>query len=381
MMVERNSPSLQPGEIISVSSNNPLSSDEPASSKKPASLETSTRDEPDTTANTGCFRSILWNLRKGFFNDYIPDNLYATDFKLLFILTAIYTSLIFQFRQTGNEEAADDADSGRLFKINSVWTNHSISGGVSDRVLWNCRIDSETDAYYKTLYLGLIILYCMVVVVYIIASVIINTMVAFAVSKVKIHKEDDLGIHPYYLDTVADDIKIIHQLREMLKVLKYRWFKAKNMEELEREIRHSKKITEKLLRFKTERHFENWLTVLYIIPRIETIVMLSILTLALTSYDIHPIGCLSHIGVSYNETESSVELMFSDNVKRYQKLSLLLIPILLLIWLLLKLIQFSLLPRSKWGLRIEKLDKRKYCSCAFKITTQSKSDNDEQTNV
>ena len=50
---------------------------------------------------------------------------------------------------------------------------------------WNCHIDSETDAYYKTLYLGLIILYCMVVVVYIIASVIINTMVAFAVSKVK----------------------------------------------------------------------------------------------------------------------------------------------------------------------------------------------------
>ena len=126
---------------------------------------------------------MLWNLRKSFLNDYIPENLYATDFKLLFILTAIYTSLIFQFRQTGNQEAEDDMYSGRLFKINSVWTNNSISGGVSDRVLWNCRIDSETDAYYKTLYLGLIILYCMVVVVY--TSVIINTMVAIAVSKVK----------------------------------------------------------------------------------------------------------------------------------------------------------------------------------------------------
>lgn len=114
-------------------------------------------------------------------------------------------------------------DSGRLFRINSVWTNHSVSGGVSDRVLWNCRSDSKTDGYYKTLYLGLIILYCVVVVVYIIASVIINTMVAIAVSKVKIHKKDEFGIHPYYLDTVADDIKIIHQLREMLKGLKHKW--------------------------------------------------------------------------------------------------------------------------------------------------------------
>ena len=40
--------------------------------------------------------------------------------------------------------------------------------------------------------------------------------------------------------------------------------------------------------------------------------MLCILTLALTSYDIHPIGCLSPIGVSYNEEVIS-------NFKRFRK--------------------------------------------------------------
>ena len=127
-MVEHNWSSLQPDEITTVHSSNPVSSDDPVSPTPctAALLDTSTRDELDTpnpepdTSSIGCFRNMLWNLRKSFFNGYIPENLYATDFKLLFILTAIYTSLIFQFRQTGNEEAKDDMDSGRLFKINSV---------------------------------------------------------------------------------------------------------------------------------------------------------------------------------------------------------------------------------------------------------------------
>lgn len=106
--------------------------------------------------------------------------------------------------------------------------------------------------------------------------------------------------------------------------------------------------------------------------------MLCILTLALTSYDIHPIGCLSHIGISYNETESSVILMFSENIVRYQKLSILLIPFLTMVWLLLKFFQFSLLPRSKWGVRIEKLEKIKFGCCTFRITTQSESDSNNK---
>ena len=79
-------------------------------------------------------RKRSWNFLRSFFVGYIPNNLYTIDFKLLFILTAMYTSLITQFRQAANQEADDDVDSGRLLRINSVWTNHSVSGGVSDRI-------------------------------------------------------------------------------------------------------------------------------------------------------------------------------------------------------------------------------------------------------
>ena len=52
----------------------------------------------------------MGNFLKSFFIGYIPDNLYTIDFKLLFILTAMYTSLITQFRQVANQEADDDVD-------------------------------------------------------------------------------------------------------------------------------------------------------------------------------------------------------------------------------------------------------------------------------
>ena len=146
-------------------------------------------------------------------------------------------------------------------------------------------------------------------------------MVASAVSKLKIHKRDNIvptdrdseAVLPYYLETVADNIKISYQVREMLKGLKYKWSKEENEQRLQEENHNAKTRYNKLLKFKEDKttHFYNWLTVLYIIPRFESVIMLSVLTLALTSYDIHPIGCLTSIGVSYNETESSVTLMFS----------------------------------------------------------------------
>ena len=351
--------------------------DEPAPSDEtedaPASLDEQENQEG------GCFnnlRGFLWNLYRFFFTGYLPDNLCTTDFRLIFILTTIYTSVALQFRQTGIREAEDDVDSGRRFRINSDWTNNSISGGVSDQILWNCRTDSQTDTYYKTMYLGLILIYCTVVVVYLIASFIINAMVASAVSKLKIHKRDNLDLDrlPYYLETVADNIKISYQVCEMLKGLRCKCLKEENEHRLQEEIHNARTRYNKLLKFKEDKttHFYNWLTVLYIIPRFESVIMLSILTLTLTSYDIHPIGCLSSIDVSYNETESSVTLMFSKNVTRYQKVSVVLIASLAFVLLLLKLFQFVLLPRSKWGIQIKKLKNDNYCCwcccCTFGIT-------------
>ena len=318
---------------------------------------------------------------------YIPNNIYTIDYKLLFILTAMYTSLVTQFRQAAHQEADDDVDSGRLFKINSAWANNSVAGGVSDSILWNCRSDSKTSTYYKLLYLGLLILYCIVIIVYLLSSVIINSMIAFAVSKLNIDMgimqktnahgdQETRTITKAYLDVVANEVKITAQLRERLKFLERKMHmqqKPDNKEALRKKISKLKRYYEKLFKFKEGKHFYNWFTVLYIIPRFQTLIMLSIITLTLTSYDIHPIGCLLHIEVSYDETEESVTLGISENSILYKEGCIVLIFLLAVSWIFLKIFQFSLLPRSKWGLQIKKSRQRKGCCCPWIITRQRKN--------
>ena len=83
--------------------------------------------------------------------------------------------------------------------------------------------------FYKTLYLGLIIFYGIVVIIYIIASVIINSMVASAASNLKINMKcnhvSTTNSHEAesntkaYLEVVANEVEITHQVREKLKKL------------------------------------------------------------------------------------------------------------------------------------------------------------------
>ena len=325
----------------------------------------------------GCFFKV-WNFIKKFFiliftlKGYVPSNLYTTDFRLLFVLTAIYTSLVTNFRQAGNQETEEDVISGNLFKINSLWRNHSISGGVSDRILWNCRKESQTHTYYETLYLGLLIFSFAVIIAYFIASMIINALIAFAVLKINITKtlEGDKLMNIaseeklYYLEIVANEIKKAHQLRQILKERlndRNDWLRIERNKNC---IEDCKSIwNDKCSKFQRNTHLYNWFVVLYIIPRIETIIMLCILIFALTSYDIHPLGCLHNIDISYDEAESFVNLSVSENVIRYQRVSAVLIILLFLLWSIIKCIQFLLLPRTGWGIQINKgISKRCYCN-------------------
>ena len=128
--------------------------------------------------------------------------------------------------------------------------------------------------------------------------------------------------------------------------------------------------SERKKKFKKNNHHYNWFTVLYIIPRIETVILVCILTFALTSYDIHPIGCLSSIGVSYDEASLSVTLILSENVIRYQRASAIFIILLIILLLIVKLIQYALLPRARWGILIKTREKdtKFYSCCRWTIT-------------
>ena len=209
---------------------------------------------------------------------HIPGILYTTDFRLVFILTAIYTSLVSQFRQAANSEAERDVDSGRLFKISPEWLNHSVSGGVSDRVLWNCRIGSQTDIYYKTVYLGLIIVYVVIVVTYLITRIVISIMVAHVAFKLRYGPK---GKKVRYLEVVTNGLKSLDQFNDRLTEERD---KARENDALRNEFKSTVEYLseewvdkwEKLTKRSKDSHYlYNWLMVLYFIPRYETLMNLT----------------------------------------------------------------------------------------------------------
>jgi len=297
---------------------------------------------------------------------HVPALLYVTDFRLVFILTAIYTSLVAQFRQAANQEAETDIHSGRMFRINSEWTNHSITGGVSDRILWTCRADSSTDSYYKTLYLGLIIIYFVIVWVYFIVRVIMTCLIAHVAWKLEFGEKGRLrNRRMRYLELVGNGLKSLDQYScnvteafedaiddEQLSTENY----SEKFKELNSKLKKLKdESDEKWNRLTQQSNFlYNWFAILFVIPRCETLIMLLILSLTLTSYDIHPLGCLSPIDVLYSEAETSVTLTISKNVVGYQRGSVILSLVLAIFWLLVKVFHFCLLPRVGWGLLISK---------------------------
>ena len=108
----------------------------------------------------------------------------------------------------------------------------------------------------------------------------------------------------------------------------------------------------------------NWFAILFIIPRFETALMLVLLSLMLTSYDIHPLGCISPINVSYNQIDRSVTLSASESIIKYQKAAVIITAILVLLWVVLKFFQFLLLPRINWCLLIVRTN-RALCCCRY----------------
>ena len=179
-----------------------------------------------------------------------------------------------------------------------------------------------------------------------------------------------------YLEVVGNGLKCLDQYKSSVKVkyddainetLEYSKKAEDNAEaphkdfsklldDLTAKVKESKDKSEKKWnRLTQESNFlYNWLVVLYVIPRFETLIMLVVLSLTLTSYDIHPLGCLSPIDVSYSEVDLSVTLAISNSVVRFQRASVILSVVLAVFWLLVKVFHFCLLPRVGWGLVISK---------------------------
>ena len=144
-----------------------------------------------------------------------------------------------------------------------------------------------------------------------------------------------------YLVLVANSLKTLYRLKKKL-------FENKEQEQ-EALITYIQKEWQNMWKHNVSgsdgrRMLVRWISTLYVIPIFENLSILLLLILILTSYDIHPIGCLFHIGVVYDDVENTVSLLSSEGVYRYQKVAVVLAVVICIFWLCLKFIQRQLLP-------------------------------------
>ena len=98
----------------------------------------------------------------------------SSDLRIVFIMVAVYTSLVAHFSNTAAIEAERDVVSRRNFTVNVNWMSQEISGGISDPVLWGFRCYSDTKHYYRVLYGVLLCSYLIALIVYMLTRSIMS---------------------------------------------------------------------------------------------------------------------------------------------------------------------------------------------------------------
>ena len=73
----------------------------------------------------------------------VNNTLFLTNVGFIIIIALIYTSVLSQFTYVAAIETERDINSGRTFNIGGKWLNRSISGGVSNSILWKCSEESS----------------------------------------------------------------------------------------------------------------------------------------------------------------------------------------------------------------------------------------------
>ena len=258
-----------------------------------------------------CLGYFVGATNVGFIPQCFPSLLLIYEL-IVFIMVAVYTSLVAHFSSTAAIEAERDVASRRNLTINVNWTNQEISGGISDPVLWGCRHYSDTKHYYRVLYGVLLCSYTMAVIVYMLTRSIVSWLSFTAYCQLR---ESDNG--KGYLLYVANSLKKILSFQYMLEY-------PPNERKVKRE--DLLDISNHWRRHSGSSRSEKWVFfVFYCIPMLETILSLLVVIAIILSYDLHPIVCLSGIfrsevaSITYNPVHHSVILLFPYWATVFQK--------------------------------------------------------------
>ena len=255
---------------------------------------------------------LLYWCYKRWFHPTVFSKLDSSDLRIVFIMVAVYTSLVAHFSSTAAIEAERDVASRRNFTINVNWTNQEISGGISDPVLWGCRHYSDAKHYYRVLYGVLLCSYLMAVIVYVLTRTIVSWL-SFTAYRQLEESDDGKG----YLLYVANSLKKILSFQYTLEHPPNDGI-IKN-EDLVNISNHWKQHS-------APSRSKKWVFfVFYFIPMLETVLSLLVVIAIILSYDLHPIVCLSGIfrsevaAITYNPVHRSVVILFPYWATVFQK--------------------------------------------------------------
>ena len=257
------------------------------------------------------FRLLYWCYKRWFYPT-VFSQLVSSDLRIVFIMVAVYTSLVAHFSSTAAIEAERDVASRRNFTVNVNWTNQEVSGGISDPVLWGCRRYSDTKHYYRVLYGVLLCSYLIALIVYMLTRCIVSWLSFTAYCQLE-DSEDGKD----YLLYVANSLKKILSFQHMLE-------HPPSDGKIKRE--NLVDISNHWKQHSASPKSKRWvLFVFYCIPILETVLSLLVVIAIILSYDLHPMVCLSGIfrseiaSIMYNPVHHSVVLLFPYWATVFQK--------------------------------------------------------------
>ena len=246
----------------------------------------------------------------------VNHTLFLTNIGFIMIIALIYTSVLSQFTYVAITEAERDVNSDETFNFGDKWLNRSISGGVSNSVLWKC-VEKSSSPFLQAIFGTLLLV--------LIATTFFYAVMTLVMAFVNYQRVKKL-IYYYYGDkmhsnskqpecSITDDSKSFM----MIVMILHKLFQLRDLEIPQVEIEHILIESWKDTNIKRSSLWR-WYGVLFLIPTIELILILFLFLLVLTSYNVHPIGCF-FTDVHYDESTNMVVLEFMQGVHTYQQVA------------------------------------------------------------
>ena len=227
------------------------------------------------------------------------SNFILIDIRVIFGVLSVYATVATIISTTAHNEATEDTINNRTFNLTDKPEHTNVPVKVvTSAVLWDCRQKSITHPYYKALYLILLLSFAIILLAFIGARLSVLCGWRYRLGQ--------------SLHSILWRLVLVKRMRQLIQR-----YGADDPRTKEKAKIYYKQWS------KENDHTANW--IIAVIPYCEAVFLVVALPFILTSYDLHPLGCL--IGpdedtIRYDNESAKVILDFTQGLLVYQKIAL-----------------------------------------------------------